>query len=80
MISKQERYEAELAVFSCRTDGGAQAIRTWLYLRRDEINTRWPDAIGDELLQLQGEAKFVARLIKLIEKGPSIKPSEGVAK
>lgn len=80
MIAKKERYDLETAVHAHRVDAGAQAIRAWLYMRRDEINSRWPDTAGDELLQLQGEAKLVARQIALIEQGPKIKPTEGVAK
>jgi hypothetical protein len=76
-IVKQERHERELAVFAARTDAGAQAIRLWLYHRRDEVNAAWPTASGDELLQLQGEAKHIARQIRLIEQGPTIKQPEG---
>ena len=77
MIAKKERHETELAVHTLRTDAGVQAIRTWLYMRRDEINTAWPHATGPELFQMQGEAQHVARLIRLIEAGPSIKVAQG---
>lgn len=72
MIAKQERYDLENAVFAARADIGADAIRRWLYMRRDEVNQKWPSAAGDELAQMQGEAKLIARMIKLIEQGPTI--------
>lgn len=77
MIVKEERYRIECAVHGARADAGAIAVREWLYMRRDELNRTWPEAEGTVLLQLQGEAKQVARLIALIEQGPKIKPTEG---
>jgi hypothetical protein len=74
MISKEGKYDAEVAVHASRHEHGLGALRDWLYIRRDEINTNWPNIVGDELSTLQGEAKMVARLIKLIEQGPAIKP------
>lgn len=79
MISKEERYNTEVAVHSSRHEPGLGALRDWLYLRRDEINTNWPNIVGDELSTLQGEAKMVARLIKLIEQGPIIKSERSKA-
>ena len=74
MNTKQARHDVELAVFASRHDGSAHALRDWLYIRRDEINSSWYAAFGDDLIRLQGEAKLISRLIKLIEQGPSIQP------
>jgi hypothetical protein len=76
MISKEERYNTEVAVHASRHEPGLGALRDWLYMRRDEINTNWPNTVGDELSTLQGEAKLVTRLIKLIEHGPAIKATK----
>jgi len=78
MISKEERYNAEVAVHASRHEAGLAALRDWLYMRRDEINTNWPNIVGDELSTLQGEAKMVMRLIKLIEHGPAIKSERSI--
>jgi len=78
MITKEERYKAEIAVYAGRVSAAGIAMRDWLYIRQAEINAQWPNATGDELLQLQGEAKLVARQIALIEHGPKIKPTEGI--
>lgn len=75
---KAEQHAAEVAVFLMRNEGGLQNLRTWLYMRRDQINRDWPGQEGEELIRLQGAAKEVARLIKLIDIGPSIKPTEGI--
>jgi hypothetical protein len=48
-----------------------QAMRKLLFLRRDEINASWPDAIGDALIKLQGEAKLVRKLIQHDRPRPS---------
>ena len=78
MISKEERHRTEVAVHASRHEQGLGALRDWLYMRRDEINTNWPNIVGDELSTLQGEAKMVMRLIKLIEHGPAIKPERSI--
>ena len=76
MIAKKERHENELDIFQRRTEGGVIALRAWLYARRDEINATWFLAAGDELLQMQGEARQVARMIRLIDQGPKITSTE----
>lgn len=73
MINKPERYENELAIHAARGDAGSRAVHTWLCARRDELNAKWVGASGDDLTKMQGEAGMVARLIKLIEHGPSVK-------
>ena len=78
-IARQEEHENELAIFLSRHEGGLQALRAWLFMRRDKINGDWPVQVGDDLIRLQGEAKTVARLIKLIDIGPSITKLTGVA-
>ena len=73
MIVKPEQHEQELTIFACRHEVGLQALREWLFARRDDINKNWPGMLGEELVRLQGEAKTVAKLIRLIDLGPSVK-------
>ena len=76
-ISKAEQYELEKTVFILRTEGGLQALRSWAYGRRDTLNAQWFNKSGDDLLQMQGEAQGIARIIKMIDDGPTIKTPEG---
>lgn len=78
-IVKPEQHKNELDVFLCRNEGGIQAMRSWLYSRRERINTEWIGMVGDELTREQGEARLVAKLIRMIDDGPTIKPTLGVA-
>lgn len=73
---KQERYEQEVAIFASRHEGGVQALRDWLFRERDEINARWITLAGEDLVRLQGEAKRVAQMIKVLDVGPQIKRME----
>jgi hypothetical protein len=74
---KAEQHAQEVAVFLMRNEGGLQNLRSWLYGRRDQINRDWPGQVGEDLIRLQGAAKEVAKLIRMIDVGPSIKPTEG---
>ena len=77
MITKPERHENEVLVFNSRHEAGLHAVHAWLCARREEINTRWLGLSGDDLVRLQGEAGSIAKLIRLIEHGPTIKHIEG---
>ncbi|MBK8772865.1 MAG: hypothetical protein IPM06_21405 [Rhizobiales bacterium] len=76
-VIKQEQHKTELNIFQCRNEGGLQAMRDWLYARQARINTEWIGMAGDDLIREQGEARVVARLIKLIDDGPAIKQLQG---
>ena len=76
-VIKQEQHKTELNIFQCRNEGGLQAMRDWLYARQVRINTEWIGMAGDDLIREQGEARVVARLIKLIDDGPAIKQLQG---
>jgi hypothetical protein len=76
-IVRQEQAEHELAIFMMRNEGGVQAVRAWLYARRDQINQDWPGQDGEYLPRLQGEARAIAKLIRLIDIGPTLKPIGG---
>lgn len=71
-ITHEERGRNEAAIFAYRTEAGVQEVRRWLYARRDGISDNWTEKTGDELLQLQGEARLVKKLIKLIDTGPTV--------
>lgn len=76
-IIKAEQHKTELDIFLCQNEGGVQAMRSWLYARRDRINTEWIGMVGDDLIREQGEARAVAKMIKLIDDGPAIKSTQG---
>jgi hypothetical protein len=75
-ISKPERHDQELKIFGLRHEAGVQAVRDWLYRERDEINMRWPAQTGEDLVRLQGEAKRVAQMIKVIDNESQFKRVE----
>ena len=72
-IIKAEQHKTETDIFLCRHEGGLQAMRDWLYARRDRINTEWTGMTGDDLVRKQGEALAIAKLIRMIDDGPTIK-------
>lgn len=72
-VIKQEQHEQELMIFQSRHEGGLQAMREWLYARQARINTEWMGMTGEDLFREQGEARAIARVIKLIDIGPAIK-------
>ncbi len=75
-ISKQEQHGLEIAVFNQRGEAGLVKMREWLYDQQARVNREWPNAIGDEVLKLQGEAKLLQRIVKMLEQGPTIKQLE----
>lgn len=72
-MSKDARQQLEQAIHRHAADDGVQAIRNWILERMDYINGQWPSAAGEELLQYQGDARTLRRLLKVIEAGPTIK-------
>lgn len=72
-IAKEAQHQNEVALHQLRFEGGVQAARAWLIERQAEIHLRWPDMTGDDLMRMQGEAKLIARLLRLIDHGPTIK-------
>lgn len=77
MVSKEERHRLELAVHAARHEAGTQAIRSVLYEMRDDLNRKWPAASGEDFPRLQGSARVVGMLIKMIDLGPTIKDIGG---
>jgi len=71
-VVKAEQHKTELDIFLCRHEGGLQAVRTWLYARQARINTEWIGLSGDDLIRMQGEARNVAKMIRLIDIGPAL--------
>jgi len=72
-IAKQQQHEQEQAMYLLRHEPGLQALRAWIYDKRDQINNKWYNSSGDELLRWQGEARIVAALIRMLDVGPAIK-------
>ena len=75
-VVREDRHKLETAVFQMRNEGGLQALRALLYMRRDQINKIWTGRVGDELTRLQGAAQEVEALIRCIDKEPTIKQLE----
>lgn len=70
---KQEQYDDELNIFLCRNEGGLQAMRSRLFAWRDRINSEWVGLSGEDLIRKQGEAFAIAKAIKMIDIGPTLK-------
>ncbi len=73
MNAHEERRVNELAIFTMQSEPGLQEMRKWLYWKRDDVADRWTELEGNDLLKLQGEARLVKKLIKMIDHGPMIK-------
>jgi hypothetical protein len=72
-VSKQQRHEQEVEIFSFRHEQGLHVMRDWLLREQVDINRVWPGTCGDDLVRMQGEARVINRLIELIEHGPKVK-------
>ena len=72
-LSNPEKHALELGIFQLRSEAGMQKFREWLLNRQSYLNSQWPSAVGDELLQMQGEAKLLQKQLKLLENGPTFK-------
>lgn len=72
-VVKQEQHDNELAIYFSRHEAGLQAMKAWLISRQARINTEWIGMTGEELFREQGEARAVAKILKLIDIGPTIK-------
>lgn len=79
-VVKEQEYARLLAISMCRNEQGLHALREQLYARRDQINRDWPGQVGENLIRLQGGAQEIARLIRMIDEGPTIKPDTGGSK
>lgn len=76
---KENQHKLELAVHQLQAEPGLQALRALLVLRQVELNDKWFRTQGEDLTLMQGEARHIARLIKMIDLGPTIKTAEGVS-
>lgn len=74
MIVKPDQYAQEVKIFLCRHEAGLQALREWIMDRQAVINSAWPSKEDAELTRMQGEARLLEKLVKLMDVGPSIKP------
>ena len=73
MIAHDTRHGNEAAIFALRTEAGLQEMRKWLFWKRDEISDKFMEFGMDDLPKMQGEARLVKRLIRMIDHGPQIK-------
>ena len=69
----EDRRTNELSIFTLRSEPGLQEMRKWLFWKREDITDRWTELEGNDLLKLQGEARLVKKLIKMIDQGPTLK-------
>lgn len=72
-VSKQEQWELEQSIHRGRHDAAVIEIHRWISLRQETVNKTWPDTAGEELSRLQGEARTLKALLRIIEDGPTIK-------
>jgi hypothetical protein len=75
-VAKKEQQAAEQEIHQLRHEASTAAIHHWLVLREAELNRNWPDMAGEALTAMQGEARVVLRLKRIIEQGPTIKSDE----
>lgn len=72
-VAREERQKLEHQVHNLRHEAGTRALYELLRLEQDELNKKWPDLRDADLIYAQGAAKSVARLLWVIEHGPTIK-------
>ena len=72
-VVKQEQHDLEVSVYLSRYDAGLQAMKAWLLMRQAKINSEWMGMTGEELFREQGEARAIAKILKMIDIGPAIK-------
>ena len=76
MAIREQELELQQAVHRHRLDEGLRALRALVWMRREAVNERWIDSTGDELLQYQGEARSLRKLIRMIDDGPTVGKGE----
>jgi len=69
----EDRHANEIAIYTLRSEPGLQEMRKWLYAKRDEISDKFMELGMDDLPKMQGEARLVKKMIKMIDQGPQIK-------
>lgn len=70
MQNQKQLHNLQWDIFDQRMEAGAAKIREWLYGQQERLNAQWPDLLGEELTEAQGEAKAYRRLIGVIENQP----------
>ncbi|MGH8370861.1 MAG: hypothetical protein ACRESC_07750 [Gammaproteobacteria bacterium] len=77
-IVRESEHELIYSVFTSRHEAGVRAMHELLTQRRAMLNQRWPGLSGDDLLAAQGSAREIDKLLRIIEKGPTISKTERV--
>ena len=72
-LIRETQQKQEHDIFHLRHEAGVQILRDWLVGGQEDINHKWPGLTGEDLVRLQGEARLIERLLKVIDKGPAIK-------
>jgi len=73
MAAREQELELQQTLYRHRTEAGVRALRGLVITRRDAVNAAWIDSAGDELLQYQGEARSLRKLLRMIDDGPTNK-------
>lgn len=73
MAAREQELELQQTLYRHRTETGVRALRSLIIARRDAVNTVWIDSAGEELLQYQGEARSLRKLLRMIDDGPTNK-------
>jgi len=69
-MAREAELELQQMVHRHRLDEGLRALRELVVMRRDAVNASWLDAGGDELLQYQGEARALRKLMRFMDEQP----------
>lgn len=69
-MAREAERELQERVHRHRLDEGLRALRELVIMRRDAVNAVWMDASGDELLQYQGEAQALRRVLRFMDEQP----------
>jgi hypothetical protein len=69
-MAREAEQELQQKVHRHRLDEGLRALRELVMMRRDAVNASWIDSAGEELLQYQGEARALRKLLRLMDEQP----------
>ena len=69
-MAREAELELQQKVHRHRLDEGLRALRELVVMRRDAVNASWIDSAGEELLQYQGEARALRKILRLMDEAP----------
>lgn len=67
MATTQEQKNLQAEIQKLKHEGSARLIKQWLIGKQERINEQWPNTTGESLLTLQGEARGIQQLLKMMD-------------